>query len=283
MDLSVISHARENFERDGYLKLPGFVPIERCRELRSHTMSLVSGFVPDVQTRSIFTTKEQTRHSDDYFLGSGDQIRFFYEPEAFDDEGELRRPLDLSLNKLGHAMHDLDDVFGAFSRTPELAALARQLDIGDHVLLQSMYIFKQPLIGGEVDCHIDHTFLWTDPSSVVGFWFALEDATVDNGCLWALPGQHLLPPKKRFRRAPGGGTLMEVLDETPFDLDGLVPLEAEAGTLIVLHGHLPHLSGPNRSPKSRHAYTLHAIDPSAVYPADNWLQRPESLPLRGFC
>lgn len=44
---------------------------------------------------------------------------------------------------------------------------------------------------------------------------------------------------------------MEVLDETPFDLDGLVPLEAEAGTLIVLHGHLPHLSGPNRSPSLR--------------------------------
>ena len=50
---------------------------------------------------------------------------------------------------------------------------------------------------------------------------------------------------------------------------------------MVLDGLLPHRSGPNRSDLPRHAYTLHAIDPRASYPADNWLQRPD-LPLRGF-
>jgi phytanoyl-CoA hydroxylase len=60
-----------------------------------------------------------------------------------------------------------------------------------------------------------------------------------------------------------------------------VPLEAPRGTLVVLDGLLPHRSGPNRSDLPRHAYTLHAIDPRASYPADNWLQRPD-LPLRGF-
>jgi phytanoyl-CoA hydroxylase len=52
-----------------------------------------------------------------------------------------------------------------------------------------MYIFKQPFIGGEIDCHQDSTFLYTDPLSCIGFWFALEDATVDNGCLYAIPGR----------------------------------------------------------------------------------------------
>ena len=60
-----------------------------------------------------------------------------------------------------------------------------------------------------------------------------------------------------------------------------MPLEAERGTLILLHGALPHLSGPNRSDKPRHAYTVHAIDGAADYLPDNWLQRP-NLPLRGF-
>jgi len=49
----------------------------------------------------------------------------------------------------------------------------------------------------------------------------------------------------------------------------------EKGTLIVLHGLLPHLSRENRSAKSRHAYTLHVIEASALYPASNWLQRSE--------
>jgi len=42
------------------------------------------------------------------------------------------------------------------------------------------------------------------------------------------------------------------------------------------------MSGPNRSEKSRHAYTLHVIDRSCHYPDDNWLQRGDDLPLRGF-
>jgi phytanoyl-CoA hydroxylase len=261
--------------------LPGFVAPERCDELRHHANELVAAFEPDEQCRSIFSTNEQTRTSDDYFLGSGNEIRYFFEPEAFDDDGELRQPIELSINKFGHAAHDLDPIFDRFSRTETLASLASELGIADHVLVQSMYIFKQPHIGGEVVSHDDHTFIWTDPVSCVGFWFAIEDATLENGCMWAQPGGHRHAPRKRFRRAADGGTTFDILDEDPYPSEGLVPLEAEKGTLIVLHGLLPHLSGANRSDRSRHAYTLHTIDPLAAYPEDNWLQRP-GLPLRGF-
>jgi phytanoyl-CoA hydroxylase len=68
---------------------------------------------------------------------------------------------------------------------------------------------------------------------------------------------------------------------SPYPAEGLVPLEARRGTLVLLHGALPHRSGPNRSDRPRHAYTLHAIDGRATYRPDNWLQRP-TLPLRGF-
>jgi phytanoyl-CoA hydroxylase len=145
-----------------------------------------------------------------------------------------------------------------------------------------MYIFKQPFIGGEVTAHQDHTFLWTDPPTVTGFWFALEDATVENGCLWARPGGHVEPPRKRFHRLPGGGTAFEVVDDRPLPQDGMVPLPVSKGSCIVLHGLLPHDSGANRSARSRQAYSLHVIDAGASYPADNWLQRGANLPLRGF-
>ena len=72
---------------------------------------------------------------------------------------------------------------------------------------------------------------------------------------------------------------IEVLDASPYPEDGLVPLEVPTGTLVVLNGALPHRSGPNRSDRSRHAYTLHVIERAADYPADNRLQRPD-LPLR---
>jgi phytanoyl-CoA hydroxylase len=174
-------------------------------------------------------------------------------------------------------------VFDAFSRTPNLAAVAADLGFVLPRLLQSMYIFKQPHIGGEVQCHTDHTYLWTEPRSCVGFWFAIDDATTENGCMWALPGGQRTPVKSRFRRTGAGdASTIEVFDPEPYPTTGLVPLAARRGTLILLDGLLPHLSGPNHSDKPRHAYTLHVIDGVATYPADNWLQRDPSLPLRDF-
>ena len=274
----------DTFRRDGFLVLEEFVDPRSCRALRERALELALEVVPDPRTATIFTADGEQRHgADAYFLDSGDKVRCFFEKDAFDEHGDLRGPAHLSLNKLGHAMHDLDPVFDAFSRTPELAAVAQAIGFVDPLLLQSMYIFKQPRIGGEVNSHTDHTFLWTEPRSCVGFWFAIDDATVDNGCMWALPGGHRLPVRSRFRRV-GDGTVteMEVFDPEPYPADGLVPLEAPQGTLILLDGLLPHLSGPNRSDKPRHAYTLHVIDGTADYPADNWLQRDPSLPLRGF-
>jgi phytanoyl-CoA hydroxylase len=270
----------EEFERQGYLVLPGFVPAASCDALKARAEALVEGFQPE--TVSIFTTREQTRTSDDYFLGSGDRIRFFFEEDAFRPDGSLRQDKALSINKLGHAMHDLDPEFSRFSRTPELAALASELGLKRPLLLQSMYIFKQPHIGGEVSSHQDATFLYTEPSTCLGFWFALEDATLENGCLWALPGGHRLGLKKRFLRAEGVGTRFQVLDATPIPEEGFVPLEVPKGTLVVLHGLLPHRSGANTSPKSRHAYSLHVIDAGARYPEDNWLRRSPGMPARGF-
>ena len=168
-------------------------------------------------------------------------------------------------------MHDLDPVFESFSYTPDLAEVATDIGMGDPLAIQSMYIFKQPHIGGEVSCHQDATFLYTEPLSVVGFWFAIEDATLENGCLWVQPGGHRGPLRQRFERAGttnDDGTRFVPLDDTPLPEPpaGLVPLEAAAGTLVVLDGLLPHWSDVNRSATSRHAYSLHCIEGAARVP-----------------
>jgi phytanoyl-CoA hydroxylase len=270
-----------DYRRDGFLVLEDFVRAEVCDGLRERAEELVAEFDPQGVV-SIFSTKEQTRTSDDYFLDSGDKIRFFFEAAAFDEDGNLRQSKERSINKIGHALHDLDPVFDRFSRTPELAQLVADLGVNQPLLIQSMYIFKQPNIGGEVTCHQDSTFLYTEPMSVAGLWFALEDATVENGCLWAVRGGHRLGLKKRFRRAGEGGTRFEVLDESEWSMAQSVALEVKKGTLIVLDGLLPHFSRANTSARSRHAYTLHVLDAESYYPADNWLQRSTHMPARGF-
>ena len=269
------------YERDGFLILENFVSGDACDRLRARAAELVRDFDPSGVV-SIFSTHEQTRTSDDYFLESGDKIRFFFEENAFDPDGTLKQTKEQSINKIGHALHDLDPVFDQFSRTPEIRKIVSDLGIESPLLLQSMYIFKQPRIGGEVTCHQDATFLYTEPLKMVGLWFALEDATIENGCLGAIPGGHKLGLKSRFMRAEDVGTRFEAFDRSPWPEEKLAPLEVRKGTMIALHPLLPHLSRENRSAKSRHAYTLHVIDTSVKYPEENWLQRAPDMQLRGF-
>src|SRR5205809_168584 len=200
-----------SYERDGFLVLEDFVEGEACDRLCARAEELVRDFDPRGVV-SIFSTHEQTRTSDDYFLESGDKIRFFFEENAFHPDGTLRQSKERSINKIGHALHDLDPVFVRFSRTPEIKQLVSDLDIDDPLLLQSMYIFKQPRIGGEVTCHHDATFLHTEPLKIVGLWFALEDASIENGCLWAIRGGHKRVLKSSFMRAKSVGTVYGVFD-----------------------------------------------------------------------
>jgi len=272
---------KQYYERDGFLVIKNFLPKEVCNLLIQRARQLIDAFDPgEVITTFSSVTHQHAQHL--YFLESGDKIRFFFEEGAISEEGQLKADKSYCINKIGHALHDLDPTFYCASRLHKIAVLLKELGVDQPLLLQSMYICKQPHFGGEVTCHQDSTYLITEKEPVIGLWFALEDATLENGCLWAIPGGHQQPLKSRFIRGANNHIHTEVYDDKPWELSKMIPLEVPKGSVIVLNGLLPHMSKKNTSEKSRHAYTLHFMSSDNVFAKDNWLALAPDATFKGM-
>jgi len=262
----------------GFLAIADFASADECASLRERAEAIVDAFEPE--TISIFSTGEnQKKTTDAYFLASGNNVSCFFEEKAFDESGALAVEKSKSINKIGHALHDIEPAFRCFSRSSKVRALLHSLGMREPTPVQSMYIFKQPAIGGAVTPHQDSTFLNTEPPTCLGIWLALEDCTVENGCLFALKGTPEVTRRMEVDY-PGGTREISFTGEAPeYDLTDAVPMEVPKGTLVLLHGANVHFSKANTSPHSRHAYSVHYIDTSrAKWRETNWLQRAPDFP-----
>ena len=280
---SSLSEAQISFFHDnGYLHVPGFWTKAICEDLRSEAQKHVREFFqrsspsPDAEKgKSVFTTNDQVRQSDEYFLTSGDKVCCFYEEKALNENHELIVSPENAINKIGHGLHLCNPVFKKHSATDQVKSILHSLQYEFPSIAQSMYIFKQPEIGGEVSAHQDGTFLYTEPQSVLGFWWALEDCDLQNGCLWGVPKSHTSPLARRFvRNSDNVSTRMEELDNKAYDISKAVPIPTKQGDLVLLHSAFVHFSKENTSQISRHAYSIHIIEcgKNTVYPENNWLQ-----------
>lgn len=270
---------------------------------------LAEDWDPAIKTISFRTDEKanEAQGSDDYFLESASRVHFFAEQDALDEEnGGSLKPFYQThklqaLNKAGHGMHMIPGAFHNYSTSTKVKLLVHELGWTDPVVPQSMYIFKQAQIGGAVNSHQDSTFLFTTPrQSCLGLWLALDDATLENGCLWVRPSSHLEPVRRQFKRNPlyfgqdaivnrsntGKGdlkqpkmTMEHLVDDDsctapwegllPQDSDppceglleaGFVPVECKAGDLLCFNGQLDHLSLPNYSNRQRHTFQLHLVE-----------------------
>ncbi|XP_029300642.1 LOW QUALITY PROTEIN: phytanoyl-CoA dioxygenase domain-containing protein 1 [Cottoperca gobio] len=284
----------QKYMEDGYVVLDGLLTPQECDELRQRMAEIVEHMDIPHHCRTTFSTyhdeqlKTQMQGNADYFITSGDKIRFFFEKGAFDDKGEFIVPKQRSLNKVGHALHAYEPVYKKVTHSPNVQGMAKKLGLVSPVILQSMFIFKQPGIGGEVTPHQDATFLYTEPlGRVMGLWIALEDATANNGCLWFIPGSHNSGISRRMVRTPKGTFPLTDFSgrEQTYDDEKFVVAPVKKGNSLKWLSFLLPREGVHRSAEtprttSRHVYTFHlcmeAQTPS--WSPDNWLQPTEELP-----
>ncbi|KAF6006480.1 hypothetical protein HII12_005012 [Brettanomyces bruxellensis] len=211
-----------DFEKNGCLVIPNFLRLDVVESLNYEIEHLYSKFDINKHPMTKFMTGINGKHiGNKYFLESSDKIHYFFEPDAFDSKGMLTKPVDKSINKIGHGLHILDK---NFKSSP----------------------------------HTDSEFLYTNPVTCLGFWFALENCTAKNGCLQIISGSHKMHTlKKRFvRDTEKGGTKFVHVNEPLKNWNSNVDhekgenswqksskytnVEVPAGSLVLIHGNLVH-------------------------------------------
>jgi phytanoyl-CoA hydroxylase len=200
------------------------------------------------------------------------------------------------LNKVGHGLHLRKGPFSEYAFSVAIRELMSELGWNDPLLPQSMYIFKQAVVGGAVNSHQDSTFLFTEPrQSCCGLWLALDEATTQNGCLWLRPKSHREAVRRQYSRnracendpsasqfvmkelyehsirwdgdLPGAGSFEDLMQA------GFIAVPCQPGDVLVFNGELDHLSLPNKSTAARHTFQLHLIEGKDItWSSSNWLQ-----------
>lgn len=277
----------KKFEHDGFLIFSNFIGQNACNELRDEMEKIIEShhFIDEINKISVFDANESdegnARRSDLHFLTSTDKIRPFLEKRANEIIGQNDGTKSKNVfNKIGHALHALNPVFKQHSFSENTKQAFKALGFKKPTVCQSMYIFKQPFIGGEVSAHQDATYIYNEPLKVVGIWIALEDCTLENGCLEFIPGSHKSEPLgSRFIRNPNkeefdqGKFLIHTKQAPKYDDSRFVPAQVKAGDAIFIHGLVVHKSRPNLSPKSRHIYTFHVYEAeNSTFSKENWME-----------
>jgi ectoine hydroxylase-related dioxygenase (phytanoyl-CoA dioxygenase family) len=184
--------------------------------------------------------------------------------------------------------HLLHEAFAAHVRNPELLDIVEDLIGGDIQLVHYQGLYKPPLSGGSVAWHQDD-FYWPSSETSAGsvsFWVPLDDATVENGCMWYVPRSHhrildhaqLWDPQARKGFYYGIEALPQAMQASA------VPAEVSAGGIAIHAGGLVHGSRPNRSSRPRRALAAHFINPRLRSPGGVFNGvAPENIPVLRVC
>ena len=234
----------ERYERDGYVIVSDMLSQVEVEALKAEALRICRGEVG--------------------------AVKGLVPASAEDSDGEaIRRYICI------HMPHKISDVMLDTLAHPRIADVLTRL-IGPNVkAMQSMFFTKGEGKPGQA-WHQDEYFIPTRDRSLAGVWIALDDATVENGCLWVIPGSHrpgVLYPDREHDDERFDCTV-EAYD-FPYLDDDAIAVEIPAGTAIVFNGYLLHRSLPNTGRDGmRRAYVGHYMSAQSLLP---WERPPEGV------
>jgi ectoine hydroxylase-related dioxygenase (phytanoyl-CoA dioxygenase family) len=225
---------KDRFARDGFLVVPDLVSPDEVELLRRDTADLARGRYPSKFLKPL--------------------------PETMSDDDVQRRLLCI------HQPHHLSPMMTGFIKHAGVVDVLTQIIGPDVKCMQSMLFVKPPGFQGQA-WHQDEIYIPTRDRSLCGAWIALDDATVENGCLWVIPGSHqkgYLYPQRDHSNPEEFDVAAESYG---FDESAAVPVEVRAGSVVFFNGYLLHRSLKNRTAgEYRRALVSHYMNAYSLLP-----------------
>lgn len=247
----VTEEEKQAYLTDGYIVREGVLSPEQIEEVKEALSRMVRKYGPD---RSLADLVPGTAGS----IGGGTMVRkrdsqFFIQFEA-GEEPRLDDPeaLELQVRKFMY-FADEEPVFrDMLSGESPIARTASALLEDSILLFQDMALIKPPKIGATKPWHQDSAYFSVSPlNAVCGVWIAVDEATVQNGCMHMLRGQHHQGPLKHEHKRDCE------IHVRKLDLSTLVPVPLKPGSALFFSGMIPHETPPNRSAHRRRALQFH--------------------------
>ena len=208
------------YRRDGFIVVKNILTADELRKTRTHIEAIAEGRTPFPEAC------------------------IEYEP-GVQDRG---RSLD-TLRKINDsALHD--PFFMEYVRHPGIMEVVTEL-LGEDIKLFGDQAFMKPPGGIKKPYHQDSAYFKIQPTDLVTAWMALDDVTLENGCLWVIPGSHLQGIRDHSQEWQMGDRTDMQVPEEEIDLTHEVPITLRAGSCSFHHSVLLHRSGPNHTTHRR--------------------------------
>ena len=243
------------FQDNGYLVIRNLIPEEDVEKLCRRADEIAAGKAPHVPEQCV-------------------QV----EPRIRKGEVDVDDRV-LSIRKL-YMLHWHDEVMRTHAARPEIVDILEDL-FGSHdiKIYNDQLFMKAPHHGSRQGFHQDSQSWvnWIFPHDLISCWCALDDATVDNGCLWMLPGTQKLGLLDRDE----GRKFEELAQEEHLEDSGYreEPVELKAGDCSFHHSLTLHCSRANRSDRRRRGYATHYMRAESKYVGVN--AKPHYYLVRG--
>lgn len=245
-----IKNQREFYDKNGYL--------------------IVSDLLSD---NEIDILKKETK---EIFKGNRGLLEGLIEPsQNEEDEDILKKYVAI------HFPHKISEVIYSFLKHDKIVSILQNLVSENVKCMQSMLFVKAPGKAGQ-SWHQDEFYIPTRDKSLIGVWIAIDNANIDNGCLWIIPGSHklgyILP---RVKNENKNFADIDTVDVSSYKQEDMIPVEVKKGSVVFFNGYTLHSSLKNQSVTNfRTALVNHYMSAESMLPWDQDGKLPASDDLR---